>query len=248
MFSAEERQWWYAGMRAITDALLAGPRRRLGQGGERPRLLDAGCGTGQNLRHFGAWSRAHGFDLSAEAARACRTRGVSVARAGVLALPVRSGSADFLTSFDVIYHGWVSDDAQAVAELCRVLRPGGFLLVRVPALEMLRGAHDEAVHTRHRYTAGELRRLIAGAGLEVVRVTYGNSLLFPLLALRRTLDRLLHRHGSDVEFLPAPLEWLFLRLLLLEAWLVRRGARLPVGASVMALGRKPERLQSGRWP
>lgn len=247
MFAAEERQWWYAGMRAISDALLTGPRRLTCEGGRRPRLLDAGCGTGQNLRHFGAWARAEGFDLSPDAVRACRTRGVSAGRASVLALPVKDDGADFVTSFDVIYHGWVKDDGQAVAELSRTLRPGGFLLVRVPALELLRGAHDEAVHTRHRYTAGELRRLLAGAGLEVLRVTYANSLLFPLLALRRTLDRLLNRHGSDVEFLPAPLEWLFLRLLLGEAWLVARGLRLPVGASVMALGRKPERVQSGRW-
>jgi SAM-dependent methyltransferase len=247
MFAAEERQWWYAGMRAVSDALLAGPKRRLCEGGRRPRHLDAGCGTGQNLRHFGAWARGHGFDLSAEAVRSCRRRGVSGVRASVLALPVRSGAADLVTSFDVIYHGWVSDDGQAVSELSRALKPGGFLLLRAPALEMLRGAHDEAVHTRHRYTAGELRRLVEGAGLQVLGVTYANSLLFPLLALRRTLDRWLHRHGSDVEFLPAPLEWLFLRLLRLEAWLVSLGVRLPVGASVMAIGRKPERLQSGQW-
>jgi hypothetical protein len=112
-------------------------------------------------------------------------------------------------------------------------------LVRVPALRLLWGAHDEAVHSRHRYTAGELERLLEAAGLIVVRSTYGNSLLFPMLATRRTLDRWLHRHGSDVEFLPAPLEWLFLRLLKLEAWLIGKGVRFPVGASVMALGRRP---------
>jgi hypothetical protein len=88
--------------------------------------------------------------------------------------------------------------------------------------------------------------LFEGAGLEVERVTYCNALLFPVLAVRRTLDRWLHRHGSDVEFLPAPLERLFRRLLLVEAWFVAHGARWPIGASVCALGRKPERLQSGR--
>jgi SAM-dependent methyltransferase len=239
MYAAEERQWWYAGMRAITDALLEEPRRGLRAEG-RPLLVDAGCGTGQNLRHFGGSARARGFDLSPDALRFCRARGVLAARASVLALPVRAGSVDIVTSFDVIYHGWVESDLLAVKELVRTLRPGGILLVRVPALMLLWGAHDEAVHSRHRYTAKELRDLLSRAGLEQVRVTYCNMILFPLLALRRTLDRWLGRHGSDVEFLPAPLEWLFLRFLRLEARLIGLGLRLPIGASVMAVGRKPE--------
>jgi SAM-dependent methyltransferase len=238
MYAAEERQWWYAGMRAVTDALL---RDALPQDpAARPLLVDAGCGTGQNLRHFGGGARAFGFDLSAEALRFCRARGVAAARASVLALPLRAGSVDVVTSFDVIYHGWVESDLGAVRELVRVLRPGGVLVVRVPALMMLWGAHDEAVHSRHRYTATELRRLLECAGLEGVRVTYCNSILFPVLALRRTLDRWFARHGSDVEFLPAPLEWLFLRFLRVEARLIGWGLGLPIGASVMALGRKRE--------
>jgi SAM-dependent methyltransferase len=239
MYAAEERQWWYAGMRAITDAVLRKPLRGL-RTKDRPLVVDAGCGTGQNLRSFGGWARAFGFDLSAEALRFCRARGVVAARASVLALPLRGGSIDVVTSFDVIYHGWVESDLRAIRELVRLLRPGGLLVVRVPALMLLWGAHDEAVHSRHRYTARELRDLFSGAGLEVVRVTYCNSILFPLLASRRTLDRWLSRHGSDVEFLPAPLEWLFLRLLRLEAWLIGLGVRLPIGASVVALGRKGE--------
>jgi hypothetical protein len=102
---------------------------------------------------------------------------------------------------------------------------------------MLWGAHDEAVHSRHRYTRGELSALFEGAGLDVVRATYCNSFLFPLLIARRTLDRLLSRHGSDVQFLPAPLERAFRLLLEIEARLVRFFP-LPFGTSVMAIGRK----------
>jgi hypothetical protein len=123
--------------------------------------------------------------------------------------------------------------------MARVLRPGGALLVRVPALEALRGAHDAEVLTRRRYTRGELAALLSNAGLSVERSTYCNSLLFPVLFARRTLDRLLSRHGSDVGFLPAPLESLFRGVLGVEAWCVRRGLSFPLGASVVALGRKP---------
>lgn len=236
MFEAEERQWWYAGQRAVATALLApwaGGRRGL-------RLLDAGCGTGFNLLALAPLAASLGIDLSPEAIRFCRERGVRALRGSVLALPFADAAFDLVTSFDVIYHDWVPDDRAAVAEMARVLRPGGVLLVRVPALEALRGAHDAEVLTRRRYTRGELAALVRGAGLEVARATYCNSLLFPLLFTRRTLDRLLGREGSDVGFLPPLLEAVFRRAMALEAWWVRRGRSFPLGASVVVLGtRKP---------
>jgi SAM-dependent methyltransferase len=235
MFEAEERQWWYSGQRAIALALLAAA----GGTGAGRRLLDAGCGTGYNLLALGGLGRATGVDLSPDAIAFCRERGVRALRGSVLQLPFADACFDAVTSFDVLYHAWVSDDRAAVAEMARVLRPGGVALVRVPALKALWGAHDVEVQSRHRYTRGELVALLAGAGLRVERATYCNSILFPLLFPRRTLDRLLGREGSDVGFLPAPLEWAFRRALLLEAALVRRGLSFPIGASVVALARKP---------
>ena len=240
MYAAEDRQWWYAGMRAIGFGLLdQALRARNGQARRDRRFLDAGCGTGLNLEHLAERGQAVGIDLSAEAVRFCLSRGVTVVRGSVLTLPFPERCFEGLVSFDVLYHAWVADDRAAMGELARVLRPDGLLLVRVPALKSLWGAHDEAVHSRHRYTKGELRALLEGAGLEVLRLSYCNSILFPLLLVRRTLDRLASRHGSDVEFLPAPLEWLFRQFLLVEAALIRQGLSLPVGASVVALARKP---------
>jgi SAM-dependent methyltransferase len=163
---------------------------------------------------------------------------VPAARGRVEALPFPGDAFDAVTSFDVLYHRWIEDDAAAVAELARVLRPGGVLLMRVPALRMLWGAHDAAVHSRHRYTTREVRALLEGQGLRVLRVTYANTLLFPVIALRRLLDRLTGREGSDVSFLPAPLEWTFGSLLRLEARVLPR-VSFPLGASVFALARKP---------
>jgi SAM-dependent methyltransferase len=238
MFEAEEAQWWYVGQRAIAHALLEPSAVTLEAPEGELRILDAGCGTGGNLVHLGRLGRAVGVDLAPEAAARWRTRSVRAVRGSLLALPFPDGAFDIVTSFDVIYHAWVPDDGAAVEEMARVLRPGGLLLVRVPALGILRGAHDEAVETRHRYTRRELVGLLESRGLTAVRSTYANFLLFPLLLGRRTLDRLGGREGSDVEFLPAPLEWLFRRLLLAEAALVRRGASLPIGASVIALARR----------
>jgi SAM-dependent methyltransferase len=236
MFDAEERHWWYAGMRAITLALLDSAKIGAAPSGT---ILDAGCGTGNNLIHLARFGSTVGIDLSEEAVAYCRTRGVRVVRGSVLSLPFAGSRVGGVTSFDVLYHSWVTNDRAAVAEMARVVRPGGFVLVRVPALRMLWGAHDEAVHSRHRYTRRELEDLLLSAGLEVVRLTYANTLLFPVLFARRVFDRLTGRHGSDVGFLPGPIEWAFLRLLRIEAWLVRRGVSLPIGASVLGLARRP---------
>jgi len=235
MADLEGVQWWYAGMRRIARALLTPllPGRAEGR-----RILDAGCGTGWNLQDLSTFGVTYGVDLSPLAVITTRRRGGRVAQGNLLGLPYASSSFDVVTSFDVLYHAWIQDDAQAVRELARVLKPGGLMLVKTPALRILWGAHDEAVHSRHRYTRGELERLLAGAGLELVRSTYANSLLFPVLLSRRFLDRALNRHGSDVALLPPLLERLFGGLLTVEAGLVR-AFNLPIGASVFAVARKP---------
>ena len=213
-------------------------RLRLRGGAGQRRVLDAGCGTGGNLLHLGSYGRGVGVDLSADATAYSRRRGLPVARASVAALPFAPQTFDLVTSFDVLYHAWVGDDRVAVGELARVLRPGGLLLLRLPALELLRGAHDEAVQTRHRYQRDEVKALLHGTGLDVARISYCNTLLLPLILVRRTIDRLTGRHGSDVALLPPLFEWLFRNLLLAEARLMRH-VSLPIGASIVALARKP---------
>jgi len=235
MAEMEGAQWWYAGMRHIARSLLT-PQLQ-GPASSR-RILDAGCGTGWNLQDLARFGETHGVDLSPLAVATTRRRGGRVTRGDLLGLPYAPASFDLVTSFDVLYHAWVKDDAQAVRELARVLKPGGLMLVKVPALKILWGAHDEAVHSRHRYTRRELEMLLKDAGLELVRSTYANSLLFPVLLTRRYLDRILNRHGSDVEMLPPLLERIFGGLLSIEAAMVRSFA-LPIGASVFALARKP---------
>lgn len=237
MADLEGVQWWYVGMRRIARALLT---PLLKAGGERPRrLLDAGCGTGWNLQDLTAFGETHGVDLSPLAVITTQRRGGRVIQGNLLGLPYANASFDVVTSFDVLYHAWVRDDVQAVRELARVLKPGGLILVKVPALKILWGAHDEAVHSRHRYTRAEVESLLDRAGLRLIRSTYANSLLFPVLLSRRFLDRLFDRHGSDVALLPPLLEKIFGGLLGTEAKLVG-WFDLPIGASVFAVARKPD--------
>ncbi len=236
MFDAEETQWWYAGMRAIGFALLD-EAIRVHAAGRGVRFLDAGCGSGLNLLHLSHRGQAIGVDVSEEAVRLCRERGVRAALASVERLPLAAESVDCVTSFDVLYHRWIDNDTAAVTEMARVLRPGGLVLVRVPAFRALWGAHDDAVLSRHRYTLAELESLLHGAGFEVWRASYCNFFLLPLVYLRRRLDRATGREGSDVGLLPGPFEWGFRKLLELEARIVRR-ISLPIGTSALAVARK----------
>ncbi len=237
MADLEGVSWWYVGMRRIARTLLT-PLLLEGKGRPR-RILDAGCGTGWNLEDLSHFGETHGVDLSPLAVIATQRRGGRVVRGDLLGLPYASRSFEVVTSFDVLYHAWIKDDAQTVRELARVLKPGGLMLLKVPALKILWGAHDEAVHSRHRYTRGEVEALLEQAGLTLIRSTYANSLLFPVLFSRRLLDRLLNRSGSDVALLPPLLERVFGALLAVEAGLIRV-FNLPIGASVFAVARKPD--------
>jgi SAM-dependent methyltransferase len=234
MRAVEDRHWWYVGTRAIAyDALRALPLPG------NARILDAGCGTGGNWAMLSRFGRVAGVDVAELALDAARARGIeSVARASVAQLPFGEASFDLVTSFEVLYHSAVGDDVAALAELRRVLRPGGWLLLRLPAFEWLRGAHDEAVHTARRYTRRSVRSKLAAAGLEPSRLTHANGLLLPLAAVKRVAERLTGATGDDLRPAPALAESLFRGALALERRLLRR-VDLPIGVSVMAVARRP---------
>lgn len=231
----QNRHWWYGGMTAISLALLRGalPRRGL-------RLLDAGCGAGGMLRHLAEYGQAAGIDLHPLALKHARAASPApLARASVERLPFAGSSFDVVTSFDVLYHLSVNDDLAALREFARVLRRGGALLIRVPAWESLRGAHDDIVHTRHRYRAAELRAKLLAAGFRIERLTYANALLFIPIAIRRAVQRAVAawmRPHTDVELPPDALNQALELALRLEARWLRR-FDLPFGVSLLALAR-----------
>jgi SAM-dependent methyltransferase len=159
-----------------------------------------------------------------------------VAQASIDQLPFDSSSFHIITSFDVIYHRGVADDAQTFRELYRVLVHGGKLVVRMPALERLRGQHDKVVHTARRYSAHQLRTQLEHAGFKIDRLTYANMLLLPAIYLRRKLSN--NQHASDVE-LPIPIINHLLELILLCERAIIRFTPLPVGVSLLAVASKP---------
>jgi len=243
MYSEEEKHWWYAGMRSIVLSLL--PPAAVS---EQSRVLDAGCGTGYNLRWLreSYHARTTGLDLYSPALAFSRTRGEQqLARGDASTLPFRSERFDLVTAFDVLSHiDGKEARLQALRELHRVLRPGGRVLIRVAAFEWLRSSHDEEVRTYHRYSRGELRATLVIAGFDLVRMTFVNCLLFPAAVAWRFLKKAsMAPAGSDVRRGIRGTRWMnsfFRSLLQLEASILRKPeASFPVGLSLMALARKP---------
>ncbi|NWF80844.1 MAG: class I SAM-dependent methyltransferase [Chloroflexi bacterium] len=245
--AVELHHWWYGGMRAISAALLD-PLYR-----QRPglRILDAGCGTGGDALFLQRYGEVIGLDYSPDAAAlgAERLPG-RFTRGSVLGLPFADASFDLVTSYDVLYHRGVPDEATALAETRRVLRPGGHLLIRLPAYEWLRSRHDRQVHTRRRYTARALQTMLATAGFSVERCSYVLSLLFPLAAAARLLERFTPDRGDESAMaLPGPAANAVLRApMALEAAWLGLGGNLPFGLSVVALARRRELAQPAPQP
>ncbi len=239
MFASETVLWWYVGLREYVLEWL-------GASGAPPRpgytVLDAGCGTGDMLARLGQCGAAVGIDLSPHAVRLSRARGGNVAQASLTALPFAGGRFDAAVSLDVISDAGVEIEAAALDELYRVLKPGGRLVLNLPAFASLAGEHDVAVRTARRYTVAEARRLVERHGFAVERISYWNMAVTPAVWLVRQLSRRRVRDAatahSDITPPAAPINRTLLGVLRIERGLLRRVRQLPFGSSVLLLARK----------
>lgn len=236
MLEADDRHWWYRGRRRI----VMGAIERLAPP-PGARILDAGCGSGRTLDELARWGRVSGLDREPAGVAAARSRGHTDVRLGpVEELPWPADTFDLVTCLDVVEH--TPDDRRTLAELRRVTRPRGQLLVTVPAYPRLWSAHDVACSHYRRYTRDSLRAAFGAAGWHAVLETNFNAILLPGVALVRWTERLRRgaRTRSDLQLTPGPLGPLLELPLHVEAALLRRGVRLPVGVSILAVLRNPE--------
>lgn len=233
MRRAEEVHWWYVALRELIKNALPEPRSSA-----RLTLLDMGCGTGATLQHLPPDFLATGIDIAPQALSFCRDRGLQrLIQGSVLVLPFRENTFDLALSMDVLYHRQVNDAPAALREIRRILRPGGHVLINVPAYQWMYSSHDDAIHTGHRFTRTELVRLLQSAGFQIVSASYWNSALFPLVAITRLLRKKHSRNASDLDALPSPLvNGICGTALRLERYAMRRVA-LPFGSSIFVCAR-----------
>lgn len=244
MYELEDSHWWFLGKRRIAERIIT----NFVPLSPDSYILDVGCGTGGMMSVLNRHGRPFGLDINRAGLQFASRRGFDqLAQGSALTLPFADGRFDLVTGFDVLYHEEVEDDLVALREFFRVCRPGGSLLLTDSALGILRSQHDKAYHATRRYSAGELREKVTDAGFKVLKVTYANTMLFPIVLAVRLWKRYVPSGSapqSDLWAVTPLLNRLLFRVYSLEASLLPL-LNLPVGSSVVCVARK-ERVGGAR--
>ena len=240
MFELEDHYWWFVGRRRLALKLLRMHTRK-----EQPDVLDLGCGTGVVLRELKSWANPIGLDMSDLALGFCRQRELARLICGDGSqLPLRDGTMDAIIGLDIFEH--IEDDVAAFSEAYRVLRPGGVLVLSVPAFRSLWGPHDVALMHHRRYRASEVRNRLSDAGFVVRRSTYSVFFLFPIVVVWRLFEK--RKKGpakASLVTLPKWLNSMLITLQNLEAFLLCT-MNLPWGSSVIAVAERVEGIGDKR--
>lgn len=240
MYDMEEDYWWYVGLHRLILNVLR--ERRSGE--HAPTVLDAGCGTGRLITMLKTEGfQAVGIDFAAEALRLSTSRGIGdLVQASIEQIPYKSDTFDLLVSLDVLSCLDTDQRRRAFGEMRRVVKPGGYVVLNLPAYDFLRSSHDAAQHIIHRFSRGEVRSMLRQTGFTPEVCTYRNTLLFPLAATVRLLRRSSTSTTcpqSDLRPIPRPVNSFLTQILLSENHLIRKGVRLPAGLSLFCIARNP---------
>lgn len=233
MYRFENTYWWYRGLHELIARFVL--KRRSRHSGESFRILDAGCGTGRMVELLSPLAAVEGIDYSEEAVSLCKDRGLeNVTRVDLNTWLPPDGIYDMVISSDVICNAGITDDMNVVAKFHRALKPGGLLLLNLPAFEALRRRHDIAVAGKRRYRKHRTLIQTRQIGFNTVRATYRlPPLFFVMLLQKHLLERFdKEKVESDLKPLPSAINALLLRLHRIENRLISWGISFPLGSSL----------------
>jgi len=233
MRDLEDHYWWFVARRAVALKWLF---KHLDQK-DQPTVLDLGCGTGALMSDLKDQANVVGLDFSELALQLSYERGFqNLIQGDGAKLPLASESFDAVIGLDVFEH--IEDDDSALQEAKRILKPGGLLVLSVPAFSWLWGPHDVALHHFRRYRRVEMDQKLVSAGFSIERSSYSIFLLFALVLVSRLLEKL--KRGAPKASLPmvgSGLNKFLLGLQNIESWMLDR-VHLPFGSSVLVVARR----------
>jgi SAM-dependent methyltransferase len=238
MAEVEHTYWWHVGRQEIVRREI---HRQFRETSGPLRLLNVGCGTGGDVAMLESFGTVDNVDIAEEALAFMRARGHErVHRADATRLPFPDGQFDAVVALDVLEH--IPQDGTALAEWRRVLKPGGRIVLTVPAYQWLWSEHDVALHHQRRYTRRPLHDLARAADLRIGKLTHAIVISLPLIVGYRLLNGLRGRSkDAGATYVPVPraVNRLLVNLLTVEAAL-HRHLRFPAGTSLLAVLIRPD--------
>jgi len=240
MYDVEGSHWWYV---ALHDLILHFLKREQNNK-DYLNILDAGCGTGRLCQLMSRCGNVSGCDISEYALKFCSERKIHFFYADLNIVDLGNGRYDVITSIDVLYHKAIKDDSVVLKKFFDALKPGGVLMLNLPAYNFLKSAHDIAVHTERRYTKSGLLHTLNTLGFIIENASYRVCFLFPFIVCYRLILRpfLNRRYGnevtSDVKMPPGVINKLLLWINKIENYFIESFS-IPFGTSVFVVARKP---------
>lgn len=232
MYRIEATHWWSVGKRRIIQDILTRLNANTG------KILDLGCGTGFTMEMFKNYGCVTGVDNSEHALKFCTLRGkLRLIQADIeKQLPFKQAMFDTVFAFDVLEH--LNNDAACLNELYRVCKKGSYLIITVPAYQFMWSRHDVSLHHKRRYSKKALIKAVQDAGFTLKKLSYFNTILFPIILAFR-ISHIFRKEVKSDFYLPIPsfINWILLLLFNMEKYFLRK-IDLPFGLSLLCIARK----------
>lgn len=236
LYQLEDKHWWHISKRKIVRDLLF----QNISSSKKLKILDVGCGAGRNLEELKNLGETFGIDSSKEAILFCKKRGLkSIILSKAEATKFQSSEFDIVMLLDVLEH---TDDEKTLKEVYRILKPGGILLLTVPAFPWLWSKWDEVLHHKRRYTKKSISELLKHYSFNILKISYMLSfLVVPAFMIRLIKSRFsTNNYSSDFKINSGIINTFLLFITKVEKFFILK-LSIPFGTSLICVAKKDEK-------